>query len=422
MNDVNDQNLLPQEMVQVLDKFVVGQKKAKEHVAHAMRYRQRRMQLEEPLRSAVQPKNILMIGSTGVGKTEIARQIAQVSSAPFIKVEATKFTEVGYMGRDVDQIIRDLVDIAISQIKLRSRSVFEEGAISIAEHRVIDLIIGTNASAETREKYLQELREGKFDDQIIEIQVMQPSEIQGNNMQEILSKMMNKRHTKRVSVQEALKIFQTEELESEMDNQRIVQDAIQSVENQGIVFIDEIDKICARYERQDSVSREGVQRDLLALIEGTEVQTKHGFVRTHHVLFICSGAFQLSKKEDLIPELQGRLPVVVRMDSLGKQDFIDILSATEFNLVKQYVALLEADSIHVEFSADGIEEIASIAVQMNHSIEDIGARRLHGLIEQLMHPIGMSTDSIGKTIVIDRAHVQSALADNHQERFSDSIL
>jgi ATP-dependent HslUV protease ATP-binding subunit HslU len=400
-------SLSPKEIVQELDRFVIGQTKAKEYVANALRNRWRRMQIKEPMRSEVEPKNILMIGPTGVGKTEIARRLAKITDSPFIKVEATKFTEVGYAGRDVEQIIRDLVESTIAKIKMSMRQDLKSEIMASAEEQVLDLISGEGASPETRKKYLEELRAGKLDEKMVSVTVMQPIEIQGAQVPDLLSKLAGKKRRKTMTVAAALKFFQSEEMDKEMDDEHLPQRAIELVESCGIVFIDEIDKICEEPDRyqKGSVSREGVQRDLLPLIEGTEVSTKHGFVKTNHILFIASGAFQIAKKEDLIPELQGRFPVVVQMQSLKKEDFVAILSQKESSLTHQHQALLGTDGIELEFTPDGIEMMAEAAVEANRNEEDIGARRLHGLLENIMHHVGFNADVYNGKVVINREFV-----------------
>jgi ATP-dependent HslUV protease ATP-binding subunit HslU len=418
----------PREIVSELDRFIVGQKEAKRAVAIALRNRWRRQRLEPWLRDEVIPKNILMIGPTGVGKTEIARRLARLANAPFIKVEATKFTEVGYVGRDVEQIVRDLLEIGILQIKTQRRNDVQAKAQLSAEERVLDALVGANASQSTRESFRRKLRSGELDDKEIEIQVADTStsmpafELPGMpgssvgmiNISDFLGKAFGGRtKQKRLSVRDSHDVLISEESDKLLDQDKIVQEAVEAVENNGIVFIDEIDKISARSERQGAdVSREGVQRDLLPLIEGTTVSTKHGPVRTDHVLFIASGAFHIAKPSDLLPELQGRLPIRVELKALSEEDFRRILTEPEASLVKQYSALLETEGIKLEFSDEGVAALAGIAVQINSAIENIGARRLHTVLERVLDEVSFSApDRAGQTIVIDRAYVENHVGD-----------
>jgi ATP-dependent HslUV protease ATP-binding subunit HslU len=418
----------PREIVSELDRFIVGQKEAKRAVAIALRNRWRRQRLEPWLRDEVIPKNILMIGPTGVGKTEIARRLARLANAPFIKVEATKFTEVGYVGRDVEQIVRDLLEIGILQIKTQRRNDVQAKAQLSAEERVLDALVGANASQSTRESFRRKLRSGELDDKEIEIQVADTSssmpsfELPGMpgssvgmiNISDFLGKAFGGRtKQKRLSVRESHDVLISEESDKLLDQDKLVQEAVEAVENNGIVFIDEIDKISARSERQGAdVSREGVQRDLLPLIEGTTVSTKHGPVRTDHILFIASGAFHVAKPSDLLPELQGRLPIRVELRPLSEEDFRRILTEPEASLIKQYSALLETEGIKLEFSDEGVAALAGIAVQINSAVENIGARRLHTVLERVLDEVSFSApDRAGQTIVVDRDYVESHVGD-----------
>jgi ATP-dependent HslUV protease ATP-binding subunit HslU len=417
----------PREIVSELDRYIIGQHDAKRAVAIALRNRWRRQQLPEDLREEVQPKNILMIGPTGVGKTEIARRLAKLAQAPFIKVEATKFTEVGYVGRDVEQIVRDLVEAALGMTRERLRKEVAAKADLAAEERVLDALVGPTASADTRSKFRKMLREGQLDDKEIEIQVADnagPSfEIPGMpgaqmgviNLNEMLGKLGGPRtKPRKMTVAESHKVLIAEESDKLLDGEAVTREAIHSVEQNGIVFIDEIDKICARSERGGAdVSREGVQRDLLPLIEGTVVATKHGPVKTDHILFIASGAFQVAKPSDLLPELQGRLPIRVELRPLSQDDFRRILTETEASLIKQYVALLATEGVTLGFEADAIDELARLAVEINTTIENIGARRLHTVLERLLEEISFeATDmSPGSVVTIDRAYVRNHVAE-----------
>ncbi|MEM8688523.1 MAG: ATP-dependent protease ATPase subunit HslU [Pseudomonadota bacterium] len=418
----------PREIVSELDRFIIGQKDAKRAVAIALRNRWRRKQLDEGLREEVLPKNILMIGPTGVGKTEISRRLAKLANAPFIKVEATKFTEVGYVGRDVEQMIRDLVEAGILLVKsLKSKEVQAAAHVN-AEERVLDALVGEGASDKTRQSFRKKLREGQMDDKEIEVEVSDTSggmgefEIPGMpgasvgmiNLNDILGKAMGGRtKTRRLSVKDSYEILLQDESDKLLDNDQIVQEAIDLVENNGIVFLDEIDKICARSERTGGdVSREGVQRDLLPLIEGTVVSTKHGSVNTDHILFIASGAFHLAKPSDLLPELQGRLPIRVELRALTKEDFRRILTEPEASLIKQYVALMGTEDVHLEFTEDGIEALATIAADINSTVENIGARRLQTVMERVLDEISFTaTDRPGEKLKIDEAYVEENLGD-----------
>jgi ATP-dependent HslUV protease ATP-binding subunit HslU len=415
----------PREIVSELDRYIVGQHDAKRAVAIALRNRWRRQQLDPELREEVLPKNILMIGPTGVGKTEIARRLARLAQAPFVKVEATKFTEVGYVGRDVEQIVRDLVEIAIAMTRERLRKDVEPKAEIAAEERVLDALVGTGASADTRQKFRKRLREGELDDREIEIAVQESAaanlptfEIPGLpgaqmgmvNLGDIFGKAFGTRSKpKRMTVADSHRVLIAEESDKLLDQERIVREAIEAVEQNGIVFIDEIDKICGRGERVagPDVSREGVQRDLLPLIEGTTVATKHGAVKTDYVLFIASGAFHLSKPSDLLPELQGRLPIRVELKALDRDDFRRILVEPEASLIKQYRALLATEGMTLEFGEDAIEEIARLAEEINASVENIGARRLHTILERLLEEVSFTASDRpqGSHMTIDAAYV-----------------
>ena len=418
----------PREIVSELDRFIVGQSAAKRAVAIALRNRWRRQQLEEAVREEVQPKNILMIGPTGVGKTEIARRLAKLADAPFIKVEATKFTEVGYVGRDVEQIIRDLVESAITQTREKMRKEVKASAEMAAENRVIDAIAGKDAREETRKSFRQRLRAGELDNKDIEIDVsdnssglptfdipgMPGSQMGMINLNDMLGKAMGGRTKKRnMTVAESYLVLLDEEADKLLDEDRVVKTAIDTVEQNGIVFLDEIDKICARSERQNiDVSREGVQRDLLPLIEGTTVATKHGSVRTDFILFIASGAFHLAKPSDLLPELQGRLPNRVELQALSRDDFKRILTEPEHSLIKQYKALLETEGITLKFLDEAIDTLADLTVEVNRSVENIGARRLHTVMEKLLDDISFSASDLKDDIVtIDKNYVEKFVGD-----------
>ncbi|MGO4706550.1 ATP-dependent protease ATPase subunit HslU [Microvirga sp. 2MCAF38] len=414
----------PREIVSELDRYIVGQHDAKRAVAIALRNRWRRQQLDGSLREEVAPKNILMIGPTGCGKTEISRRLARLANAPFIKIEATKFTEVGYVGRDVEQIVRDLVEIGIGLVRDERRKQVQAKAHLAAEERVLDALVGTTASAPTRESFRRKLRDNELDDKEIEIEV-QSSGPQGMPMFEIpgmpgasvgainLNDMFGKAFggrakARRTTVKEAYEPLVTEESDKLLDQDAIVQEAIRQVENNGIVFLDEIDKICAREGRSGAdVSREGVQRDLLPLIEGTTVSTKHGSVKTDHILFIASGAFHVSKPSDLLPELQGRLPIRVELSPLTVEDFKRILTETEASLVKQSVALMRTEGVELVFTDDSIDALAKVAVEVNDSVENIGARRLQTVLERVLDDISFTApDRSGDSVTIDAAYVR----------------
>lgn len=428
------QNLTPKEIVEELDKWIIGQSAAKKAVAIALRNRWRRQQVEGDLRDEIVPKNILMIGPTGVGKTEIARRLAKLADAPFIKVEATKFTEVGYVGRDVESIIRDLMEIAIAQVRERLRKEQEEKAIGAAKERIIAALVGDTASEETKKKFREKLEAGELEDKEIEIHIqesqsanmpafdipgMPGSQMGIMNLGDIFGKLGGaKTKAKRMKVSEAKKIVLAEESDKLTDQDEVAKQAIEVTENHGIVFIDEIDKI-ARPDQRSDVSREGVQRDLLPLIEGTIVPTKHGNVKTDHILFVASGAFHVAKPSDLLPELQGRLPIRVELRALEQADMVRILTEKKASLIKQYQALMQTEDLQIDFTDDAIEELAKIATEVNRSVENIGARRLHTIMEKLMENISFDAPNMtGKKVKIDLKFVQ----DNLQEISEDNDL
>jgi ATP-dependent HslUV protease ATP-binding subunit HslU len=419
----------PREIVSELDRFIVGQGDAKRAVAIALRNRWRRQQLPEMMREEVVPKNILMIGPTGVGKTEIARRLAKLAQAPFLKVEATKFTEVGYVGRDVESIARDLVEASLTMLRESSRKDVQAQAELAAEERLITALVGEGAAADTRSKFRRMLRNGEFEQKEIEISVAEPQgmpigqlDIPGMppgqmiNLGEMMKGMFGRQQQKRrLTVEAARRMLEAEEADRLLDNDRLAKDAVMHAENNGIVFIDEIDKVAARTTeggfRGGDVSREGVQRDLLPLIEGTTVSTKYGPVKTDHVLFIASGAFHLAKPSDLLPELQGRLPIRVELSALTRDDLRRILTEPEHSLLKQYSALMGTEGVTLEFTNDAVEALAELAADINERVENIGARRLHTVLERLLEDISFTaTDKSGETVKVDRAYVDERVA------------
>ena len=429
MNNNSGSSFSPREIVSELDRFIIGQVDAKRAVAVALRNRWRRQQLSDDLREEVLPKNILMIGPTGVGKTEIARRLARLAQAPFLKVEATKFTEVGYVGRDVESIVRDLVEIAIHETRETQRKAVQAKAEIHAEERVLDALVGDNAGQDTRQKFRKMLREGNLSDKEVEVEVSETSntgmptfDIPGMpgaqmgmiNLNDMLGKAFGQQKAlKRMSVPDSYEILMAEESDKLLDEDIVVRDALETVENNGIVFIDEFDKITVRSERVGGdVSREGVQRDLLPLIEGTTVATKYGPVKTDHILFIASGAFHLAKPSDLLPELQGRLPIRVELRALTEEDFVRILTEPEASLIKQYIALMATEDFTLDFTEEAINQLAKLAAEINGTVENIGARRLHTVLEKLLEEISFSAaDRSGETVTIDADMVNNRVGD-----------
>ena len=418
-------NYTPKEIVKELDRYIIGQNEAKKAVAIALRNRWRRQRVPEDLREEILPKNILMIGPTGVGKTEISKRLAKLAEAPFLKVEATKFTEVGYVGRDVEQIVRDLMQISITMTQDKLRNKVKLQAQHNAEERVLDALVGKSASLETRSKFRAQLRSGKLNKKIVEIDLvdnpsggglptldipgMPGSQVGMINLNELLGKGMGqKKKKKKMSIKKIYKPLMDEESDKLIDQEKIISNAKKDVEENGIVFLDEMDKICARSERVGGdISREGVQRDLLPIIEGTTVSTKYGSIKTDHILYIASGSFHLSKPSDLLPELQGRLPIRVELNALTKNDFVKILNEPENSLIKQYKALLKTEKVDLDFGKDSIEEIAKLATEINSNVENIGARRLHTVLEKLIENISFNaTENKGKKIKITSKQVK----------------
>jgi ATP-dependent HslUV protease ATP-binding subunit HslU len=424
----NPSFLTPKEIVDELNRYIIGQNDAKKAVAIALRNRYRRKLVESPLREEIMPKNILMIGATGVGKTEIARRLAKLADAPFIKVEATKFTEVGYVGRDVDSIIRDLVEVAIKQLKSATKKEVHKKAYKHAKKKVIKALVGENASEETKEKFSQMLDENQLNDKEVEIEVADsPSSFSSSfdipggqigmiNLTEMLGKAVGKEKTKKVTmtVEEAMKALIDEESEKMIDEDKIIKNALKSVESDGIVFIDEMDKICVRSNvKGGDVSREGVQRDLLPLVEGTAVGTKYGIIKTDHILFIASGAFHVAKPSDLLPELQGRFPIRVQLKSLTEEDLKRILLEPESSLIKQYIALIAVEGVKLNFAPDGIDQIAKVAHKINGEVENIGARRLQTMLEKILEDVSFEANSMkkGTVVNVDKKYVDDHLGD-----------
>ena len=421
-------DLTPHQIVEELNRYIVGQNDAKRSVAIALRNRYRRKLVESPLREEIMPKNILMIGQTGVGKTEVARRLAKLANAPFIKVEATKFTEVGYVGRDVDSIIRDLLDVAIKNSKNEMKKTVYEKAEKHAKKKILKILVGETALDETREKFSKMLDDGEMNDKEIELEIVDNSsnsmnsfDIPGGqvgmiNISEMIGKAIGSEKTKkaRMTVEDAMKTLIDEESNKMIDEDKIIKNSLKAVENDGIVFIDEIDKICARGNvKGGDVSREGVQRDLLPIVEGTTISTKYGIVKTDHILFIASGAFHVAKPSDLLPELQGRFPIRVQLKSLTEDDLLRILTEPEASLIKQYTALLAVENVELTFSEDGLKEMAKIAFRVNGEIENIGARRLHTMIEKILEEVSFEASAMkaGTKINVDSTYVNKHLGD-----------
>jgi ATP-dependent HslUV protease ATP-binding subunit HslU len=421
-------NLTPKQIVDELNRYIVGQQDAKKSVAIALRNRYRRKLVDSPLREEIVPKNILMVGPTGVGKTEVARRLAKLANAPFIKVEATKFTEVGYVGRDVDSIIRDLVEVAIKHLKSELKKDVQKKAEEHVKKRIVEILVGENPLDATKEKFSKMLDAGELDEREIEIDIADSSssftssfDIPGGqvgmiNIGEMIGKAMGGDKTKKIrtTVADALKSLVDEESSKMIDEDKVIRKAVKSVENDGIVFIDEIDKICVRgHSKGGDVSREGVQRDLLPLVEGTTVSTKYGIIKTDHILFIASGAFHLTKPADLLPELQGRFPIRVQLNPLNEDDLVRILTEPEASLIKQYVALIAVENVKLNFTKDGISEIAKIAHRINGEVENIGARRLHTMLEKILEEVSFKSSEMksGSKVTIDSKYVNEHLGD-----------
>jgi ATP-dependent HslUV protease ATP-binding subunit HslU len=421
------EELTPRQIVEELDTYIIGQSEAKKSVAIALRNRYRRKLVDSPLREEIMPKNILMSGPTGVGKTEIARRLAKLANAPFIKVEATKFTEVGYVGRDIDSIVRDLVDVAVKEVKINMRKNVQSKAIKQAKKRILDVLLGKTAQKETREKFSKMLDDGQLNDKEIELDIIDSSSFSTSfdvpgahigmiNLSDMIGKVMGgeKRKKSRMTVEDAMKNLIAEESDKMIDEDKIIKNAISSVENDGIVFIDEIDKICTKSNmRGGEVSREGVQRDLLPLVEGTTISTKYGLIKTDHILFIASGAFHIAKPSDLLPELQGRFPIRVKLKPLTENDLVQILIEPKSSLIKQYCALIGVENIELKFTNDGIKQIAKLAHKVNNEIENIGARRLHTMLEKILEEVSFGANEMkkGTLIKVDKKYVDKYVGD-----------